>query len=97
MPRTHNKVADGLADLTMDRGSSWTVRYTSNTDIQHGNIIVQTDGGLREGDCAAASFIIGLWVTRDGQTLYEPILAHGTFMDSESTVFLKHVYLDFLY
>ena len=48
------------------------------------NIIVQTDGGLRPGDCAAAAFVIGLW-SEAGQ--YEPWVAQGTFLPSSCTVF----------
>ena len=60
MARCHNKVADGLADHTMDLRRSWRKSFTATLEVDNANIIVQTDGGLREGDCAAASSIIGL-------------------------------------
>ena len=47
---------------------------------------VQTDGGLRSGDCAAAAFIIGLWVETKQEQKYEPLVAHGTFLDSNVSV-----------
>ena len=49
-----------------------------------GNIIVQTDGGRREADCAAAAWIIGIY----GKYGYEPLVAHGTFLTHTTTVFL---------
>ena len=82
LPRSYNKVADGLADLTMDRRETWTRRFASG-GISGSNLIVQTDGGLREGDCAAASFIIGCW--RMGK--YEPLVAHGTYLKCSCTLF----------
>ena len=50
------------------------------------NMIVQTDGGLREDECAAASWIIGLWHA-DTQT-YEPYEAGGVFLRTSCTVFM---------
>ena len=47
MPRCHNKVADGLADLTMDRQCSWHHRFDTMLNLHEANIVVQTDGGLR--------------------------------------------------
>ena len=87
MPRCHNKVADGLADLTMDRRCSWRRRFSTTLNQTTANIIVQTDGGLRQGDCAAAAFIIGFW-GRAGQGLtYEPWVVHGTFLESSRSAF----------
>ena len=58
--RDYNKVADGLADFTMDKRCTWTRKYTTIQRIDKANLIIQTDGELRERDCAAASFIIRL-------------------------------------
>ena len=86
--RCHNRVADGLADLTMDKRKTWETRYeTSALTLDRSNVIIQTDGGLREGDCAAAAWIIGFW----GQTLegwtFEPLVVHGTYIELPCTVF----------
>ena len=86
MPRCHNKVADGLADFTMDRRTSWQQTYTTTLTPAQSNIIVQTDGGLREDDCAAASWIVGLWRS-DAQT-FEPYEAGGVFLSTSCTVFM---------
>ena len=86
MARSFNKVADGLADLTMDNRKSWTQRFCTSLAVGDANIIVQTDGGRREADCAATGFIIGLWDTKSGTKLYEPLMAHDTFMDNDCTV-----------
>ena len=48
MPRRYNKVADGLADHTMDRGASWKKTFTVKLNPMNANIIVQTDGGKKE-------------------------------------------------
>ena len=56
-------------------------------DLQKGNLIIQTDGGRRDGDCAAAAWIIGLWMEDDNGGRYEPIAAHGSFLDASCTVF----------
>ena len=38
-----------------DKKSSWTQQFQVGTPTQNCNVIAETDGGLREGDCAAAS------------------------------------------
>ena len=86
MPRCHNKVADGLADFTMDRRTSWQQTYTTTMTPAQSNIIVQTDGGLRKGDCAAASWVIGFW-SSDAQS-FEPYEAGGVFLNTSCTVFM---------
>ena len=86
MPRCHNKVADGLADYTMDRRSSWNLQYETTLPLKQSNIIVQTDGGLREEGCAAASWIIGLWDAT--AHTYEPYGAGGVFLNTRCTVFM---------
>ncbi len=51
-------------------------------------MLIQSDGGLREGDCAGAAWIIGLW-GEDGHGLrYEPLAAHGRFLEPSCLVFL---------
>ena len=80
-------MADGLADLTMDRRQSWSKKYITKLDPQHSNLVIQTDGGLREGDCAAAAWIAGLWGRLDGAPLFEPLMVQGTFLESNVSVF----------
>ena len=89
MPRENNKVADGLADLTMDRWISWETQFETSLDVRHAKILVQTDGGVRDKSTATASWIIGLWGRgQDGERWrYEPLVAHGTFPNSAITVF----------
>ena len=54
--RSHNRVADGLTDLTMDKRKTWETRYeTTALTLNGSNVVIQTDGGLWEGDCAAAA------------------------------------------
>jgi hypothetical protein len=81
------KVADGLADHTMDLRRSWKKSFTTKLRIGGANLVVQTDGGLREGDCAAASFIIGLWGDDGSGARYEPLHSQGTYLDQSWTVF----------
>ena len=81
-----------MADLTMDRRCTWTRRCKTFIHSDSANLIIQTDGGLREGDCAAASFIIGLWGKRDiddddSEYFYEPLVAHCTFLELPMAVF----------
>eukprot|EP00973_Karenia_brevis_P006886 933296-Karenia_brevis.AAC.1 len=59
MRRDFNKVADGLADHTMDLRRTWEKRYSYGMSISQANIIVQTDGGVRENDGGAAAWIVG--------------------------------------
>eukprot|EP00959_Pyramimonas_sp_CCMP1952_P249570 5216990-Pyramimonas_sp.AAC.1 len=61
----------------MDKRCTWTRKDTTIQRIDNANLIIQTDGGLRERDCAAASFIIGLWGKQDiedddSKYYYEP-------------------------
>ena len=86
MPRAFNKVADGLTDHTMDRRSSWQHRYATTQTLAEANIIIQTDGGLREEDCAAAGWIIGLWSVES--ELFEPFEVGGVFLENSCTVFM---------
>ena len=51
------------------------------------NLVVQTDGGLRELDCAAAAWVVGLWGDTGQGMAYEPLCAHGTFLDHTVGVF----------
>ena len=85
--RSHNKVADGLADLTMDQRRTWTKRFFTSIHITCANMIIQTDGGRRDGDCAAAAWTIGHWGEADGEPTFEPLVAHGTLLDDTCTVF----------
>ena len=87
MHREYNKVADGLADLTMDRRSSWSRQFSSNRLASDLNVIVQTDGGVRNDDCASAAFIIGLCGHSQEGPFYEPILAQGTFIATPCSSF----------
>ena len=87
-PRKFNKVADGLADHTMDQRSSMDVYFKITLQIERANIVVQTDGGLRPSDCAAAAWIIGFWGEVDSKIAYEPVSAHGLFLESRCTVFM---------
>ena len=87
MPRKHNKVADGLADYTMDTGASWSKTFPVQLNLLRANIIVQTDGGKRGGVCAAASVVIGLFTMCDGNMIYEPFYAEGIFLTGAVSVF----------
>ena len=60
MPRAHNKVADGIADLTMARAESRSRRYSVTDEVEHCNVVIQTDGGRGSDHCAAASYVMGL-------------------------------------
>ena len=61
--------------------------YPTTLEINKSNIIVQTDGGRREEDCAAASWVIGLWGDDGGGFRYEPLAVQGTYLDQSCTVF----------
>ena len=56
------------------------------SNIKQANILVLTDGGLRDDDCAAACWIIGLWDSENHK--YEPYQAGGSHLESSSTVLL---------
>ena len=85
MPRENNKVADGLADLTMDRRLSWQKFFPTTLDWSQAHVIIQTDGGRRAEDCAAANWIFGLWDS--DMKKYEPYMAGGIFIEVSCTVF----------
>ena len=80
-------MADGLADLTMDLCRTWEKSFAPSLEIASSNLIVQTDGGCRAQDCAAAAWIIGLWGDDGEGFRYEPLMVHGTFLDASTTVF----------
>ena len=87
MARSHDKVADGLADLTMDQGRSWKREYVISQDPLKANWVIQTDGGRRSENCAAAALVIGIWVCNGEKFQYEPWFAQGTFLVGGATVF----------
>jgi len=87
MPREYNKVADGLADFTMDRQTSWSREFSTSRAASDCNIIVQTDGGVRGGDCAASAFIIGICGRVDDSFFFEPLLVQGTYMTAHCSSF----------
>ena len=76
-----------MADLTMDKRTSWSRRYRTTLPVESSNIIVQSDGGLREDDCAAAAWIVGVWGEAGGEFVFEPLVAHGTYLQLPCTVF----------
>ena len=88
MDRSHNKVADGLADLTMDVGRSWHKEFEFSREISRCNLVIQTDGGLREGNCAAAAYIIGIWEVGGQDGKFEPLVIHGSHLEATCTVFV---------
>ena len=49
-------------------------------------MVIQTDGGLRPGDGAAAAYIIGFWGRSGEKTIFEPLFVAGAFLDSSVTV-----------
>ena len=55
--------------------------------LESANVVVQTDGGLRDGCCAASAWIIGLWGIQAGAWTYEPLVAAGTIIDTPCSVF----------
>ena len=87
MHREYNNVANGLADLTMNRRSSWSRQFSPTRLASDCNVIVQTDGGVRNGDCASAAFIIGFCGRCLEGTFYDPILAQGTFIATQCSSF----------
>ena len=42
----------------------------------------------REGDCAAAAWVIGLWGEGDNGQVYEPLMLQGTFLQVPCSAFL---------
>ena len=87
MARCHNKVADGLADLTMDKALSWERLYETTAEPSQANWIIQTDGGRRSDHCAAASLVIGVLSTGARGICYEPWFARGVYLTGNVSVF----------
>eukprot|EP00930_Biecheleria_cincta_P069270 TRINITY_DN57022_c0_g1_i1.p2 TRINITY_DN57022_c0_g1~~TRINITY_DN57022_c0_g1_i1.p2 ORF type:complete len:127 (+),score=7.05 TRINITY_DN57022_c0_g1_i1:211-591(+) len=77
MSRSHNKVADGFADKTMDQTRSCERCYNTSPDSLNSSWLVQTDGGLRSEHCSAASLVIGIWTAVGDAYKYEPWCAEG--------------------
>ena len=87
MPRANNKVADGLADLTMDHATSWKKEYETSAGLDASNLIIQTDGGRRTATCAAASLVVGLVSHVRGRCCHEPLYAQGIYLAGDVTMF----------
>ena len=85
--REFNKVADGLADLTMDRRGGWSRQYTLSKDHSQGNCLAFSDGGKRSSCISAAAWLVVLLFWEDGQWRVEPWAAGGIFLEHDDTVF----------
>ena len=80
-PREHNKVADGLAVLTMNIRRSWVRRFRTSMPVESANVLVQTDVGFRVGCCAASAWISGQWGIQAGTWTYEVFVGAGFLID----------------
>ena len=89
LARCHNKVADGLADLAVDKRGTVHKVFDTSLSMSECNVVAQTDGGVRSDDCAAAAWIIGLWGKKEEEYVYELWIAHGTFLDCKCTFFFR--------
>ncbi len=87
LPRSHNEMADGLADFTMDERLSWTWTFPTTLEPGTANIVVQTDGGRRSSTCASASMVVGLFTKTPRHPVFEPWYAEGLFLSTGVTVF----------
>ena len=56
-PRAENKLADRLANYTMDIGRSWKKDWPIPDGVGH-NLLLQSDGGYRANKTAAAAWAI---------------------------------------
>ena len=86
-PREFNKLADGLADLTMDRRAGWTRRYTLTEDAFNGNCLAFSDGGKRSVSVSAAAWLLVVLFWEGDQWRVEPWAAGGIFLHDDATVF----------
>ena len=95
MPRCNHKVADGLADLTMDLAHSWEKTFKTRLSPSTANVVAQMDGSLRQEGCAAAAWILGFWGVIGGTYIYEPFMAGVTYITTSiSAVACEAVALD---
>ena len=63
------------------------IHIGESLSLENANLVIQTDGGLCEDDCAAAAWIIGLWGIVGQACCYQPLIAHGTLLDPGCSVF----------
>ena len=61
-------------------------KYDNSQDPLKSNCVIQTDGGRRSENCAAASLVIGIWAQNRDKFHYEPWFAQGTFLAGGATV-----------
>ena len=85
-PRQFNKIADGLTDLTMDRGENWFRRYELSKKRCQGNGLAFSDGGKRSGGMSAAAWLILMLFWEDSRWQVEPWAAGGIVLSSEASV-----------
>ena len=88
--RDYNKVADFLANFTMDTGRSWTKEVEPPVpDFCHtmANFICHSDGGPRRGRCSAAAWVVEAVIFRDGHCLTFPVAFRGIYFDSPVSSF----------
>lgn len=54
--------------------------FEPTLEIERASVVIQTDGGVREGDYAAAAWIINLWAEAPESYTYEPLMVHGIYV-----------------
>ena len=81
--REHNKRADHLANVTMDRRKNWTTEYPwpyGKRGIVDCNLVMHSDGGARP-DCAASAWIIEAGLFYCGGWCSKVLAMGGIFME----------------
>ena len=68
-------------------GAEDTRGHLTTLNPNEANIVIQTDGGRRSDQCAAASVVVGVFAMVGGVPDYQPCYAEGTYIDGNVTVF----------
>ena len=88
--RCWNKIADHLANHTMNAEKSWNQRFEPPggwLDAKSVNFLIHTDGGTRADRCSAAAWHIEIHACVNGASVIFPLCMAGRFFTSPISSF----------
>jgi hypothetical protein len=88
--REKNKIADYLANLTMEHKNTWSREAAwpfPGYSLEEVNVLAHSDGGTRHGQCSAAAWVVELGLFLEGRWIYKVLSMGGTFFQTPISSF----------
>ena len=88
--RCFNRIADHIANYTMDIQRSWCQKFippVDNVSVQKANFVIHTDGGTRANKCSSSAWYVEAHVQLPSGTASFPICMAGRFISTPISSF----------